>query len=90
MKEDPSLDQLLTPKLPYLKGEVIHHVRNEMARTVEDILSRRTRSLLLDGQAALKVAPLVAKLMAKELGKDKAWEETQVKAFKTLAKNYTI
>ncbi|MCB1107887.1 MAG: glycerol-3-phosphate dehydrogenase/oxidase [Chlamydiia bacterium] len=88
--KDPSLSALLHPKLPYLKGEVIWHVREEMARTVEDVLARRTRSLLLDAQSAIEAAPTVAELMAKELGRPKSWEENQVTAFKTLAQNYLL
>ena len=88
--EDGSLDQFLDPKLPYLKGEIIYAVRYEMARSVEDFLSRRTRSLLLDADLAVKVAPLVASLMAKEWGQSKKWEEAQVENFKAIAKNYQI
>jgi len=88
IKEDPSLDQFLHSKLPYLKGEVIWHVREEMARTVEDVLARRTRSLLLDAKLAVKVSPLVASLIAQELGLPKTWEDAQVASFKELASNY--
>ena len=51
-------------------------------------LSRRTRALLLDAQAARESAPEVAALMAEELKKDKAWEDAQVKEFEALAKGY--
>jgi glycerol-3-phosphate dehydrogenase len=61
-----------------------------MARTVEDVLSRRTRSLLLDSAAAVEAAPAVAKLLATELHKDSAWEEKQVKAFQEVAKFYQL
>jgi|JI10StandDraft_1071094.scaffolds.fasta_scaffold05584_2 glycerol-3-phosphate dehydrogenase len=90
IKEDPSLDQFLHPKLPYLKGEIIWAVRHEMARSVEDCLSRRTRSLLLDAKVAVEIAPIVASLMARELGKDKAWEEAQVASFTSLSQNYIV
>lgn len=90
ISEDESLDQFLDPKLPYLKGEVIYSVRYEMTRSIEDFLSRRTRSLLLDAKLAIEVAPQVASLMAKELGQSKEWEIAQVESFKTLAKNYSI
>lgn len=88
IKKDPSLDQFLSPKLPYLHAEVIWHVRNEMARTVEDVLARRTRILLLDVKIALKIAPVVAKLMAMELGKSVEWQIQQTAAFNKLAQNY--
>ncbi len=48
---DPSLAQPLHSKLPYIKAEVIWAVREEMARTVEDVLARRTRALLLGAKA---------------------------------------
>ncbi len=87
---DAELDCLLHPKLEFLKAEVIWHVRHEMARTVEDVLSRRTRALLLDAQASLEAAPVVAALMAKELGRDAAWEKAQVSTYETLARGYLL
>jgi glycerol-3-phosphate dehydrogenase len=59
-----------------------------MSRTVDDALSRRTRALLLNARAAVAVAPAVAALLAKELGKDAAWAEAQVAAFRALAAQY--
>jgi glycerol-3-phosphate dehydrogenase len=58
-----------------------------MARTVEDVLSRRTRALLLNARAAERAAPVTAQIMADELGRDKAWAEEQVRAFCELAKS---
>ena len=88
MKEDTSYSQLLHPNLPYQVGEVIFGVRFEMARHLEDVLSRRTRSLLLDAKAAIEVAPQVASLMAKELGMPRDWVESEILRFSTLAQNY--
>ena len=51
---------------------MIWAVRKEMARTVEDFLARRTRMLLIDAKAAIETAPVVAKLMSKELRKKKS------------------
>ncbi len=62
-----SLSEKLHPKFEIKAGEVIWCVRNEMARTVEDFLARRTRVLFLDAKASIEMAPTVAKLMAKEL-----------------------
>jgi glycerol-3-phosphate dehydrogenase len=56
--------------------------------TVEDALSRRTRALLLDAQAAIEAAPLVASIIGKELQKDENWQEVQVQKFTEIAKNY--
>jgi len=61
-----------------------------MARTVEDVLSRRTRSLLLDAQAAIDIAPRVAQLMADEKGHDEAWQDQQVDAFREVAEGYVL
>jgi glycerol-3-phosphate dehydrogenase len=80
----------LHPNLPYLPSEVIWAVRKEMARTVEDVLARRTRALLLDARASIEIAPLVAELMAKELGYGKEWQKKQVAAYKKLARGYFI
>jgi glycerol-3-phosphate dehydrogenase len=56
--------------------------------TVEDALSRRTRSLLLDAQAAIECAPIVAALLASELGRDNDWQQQQTLSFGELAKGY--
>jgi len=85
---EPELAALLHPRLPYQRVHVVWAVRHEMARTLEDVLSRRTRSLLLDARAALEVAPGVAHLIARELDRDALWEKEQVESFATLAKAY--
>ena len=69
-------------------AQVIWAVRQEMARTVEDVLARRTRALFLDARAAVAMAPEVAALLAEELGHDAGWCQTQVAEFKEVAKNY--
>jgi len=63
-------------------------VRDEMARTVEDVLARRSRTLFLDAEKAIKVAPMVALSMASEMGKDEAWIDGQIEAFKKVAAVY--
>jgi glycerol-3-phosphate dehydrogenase len=86
MQSDPSLAEQVHSRLELQKGEVIWHVRHEMARTVEDVLARRTRALLLDAKAALRAAPLVAHLMAEELGRDAAWQRRTVDDFESVAR----
>ena len=71
-------------------GEIIWSVKNEMARTVEDFLSRRTRSLLLDARASIEAASKVADIMAKELHKNKAWKRNQILRYTELAKGYVL
>ncbi len=50
--EDPSLARRLYPDLPYITAEVVWAVRGEMARTVEDVVARRTRALFLNARAS--------------------------------------
>jgi glycerol-3-phosphate dehydrogenase len=78
----------LHPRLPYIQAEIIWAAREELCMTVEDALSRRTRSLLLDAEAAMECAPLAASLLAAELGRDQAWQTQQINLFRELAGNY--
>ncbi len=71
-------------------SEVVWAVRNEMARSIEDVLARRTRSLLLDARASIEVAPKVAKLMAHEMSKDDFWIERQVREYTEMAQGYVF
>ena len=87
-RENPALAQPLDPALPFTAAEVVYAVRHEMARTVEDVLSRRTRALLLDSEAARRSAPAVATLMATELGASPEWSHTQAATFDHLARTY--
>lgn len=66
------LDRPLVPGLPYLAAEAVYACRYEMAQRLEDVLARRTRSLLLDAAACRAAAAEVATLMGEELGWDKA------------------
>ena len=79
-----------TSNLPYRVCEVVWAARHEMARTVEDVLARRTRSLLLDARASAEVAPAVAALLAAELGRDEAWQRRQVAEYQELASGYWL
>jgi glycerol-3-phosphate dehydrogenase len=91
MDADAYLAGKIDAGLPYTFAEVRYAVRFEMARTLEDVLSRRTRSLLLDSDAALRAAPGVAAVMAQELGRDDAWIEQQVAEFTVLQRlGYTL
>ena len=88
--ESPELAQRLHPDLPYIAAEVVWAARMEMARSVEDVLARRTRALFLNARAAMAMAPRVASLLAVELGKDTAWADAEVKKFNQLATQYTL
>ena len=83
-------EQPIDPALPYRLAEVAWAVRKESARTVEDVLARRTRSLLLDAKASLRAAPGVAALMAELLGRDESWRDEQLRAFAQVAAGYLL
>jgi glycerol-3-phosphate dehydrogenase len=82
--EDPSLGEPLVPGLDYLRAEAVYAVREEMARTLEDVLSRRTRALLLVRDATEAAAPQVAELIGAELGWDEDERQRQVASFSAL------
>ncbi|MCE9519927.1 MAG: glycerol-3-phosphate dehydrogenase/oxidase [Verrucomicrobia bacterium] len=87
-RESAALAERIHPRLEYQKAEVVWHVRHEMARTVEDVLARRTRALFLDAKAAMEAAPAVAEIMARELGRDEAWARKSVEEFMSVAAGY--
>jgi glycerol-3-phosphate dehydrogenase len=90
LAEQPGWDQPLHPNLPYRAGEVVWAARYELARTVEDVLARRTRALLLDARASQEIAPRVAELLAGELDFDAAWQRQQAQQYRELASGYLL
>ncbi len=86
----PALGEKLHDALPICAAQVVWAARNEMARTVDDVLARRTRALLLNARAAIQMALRVAGLMAAELGRDQRWQDEQVAAFTALARGYLV
>jgi glycerol-3-phosphate dehydrogenase len=85
-----TLAEPLDPRLPVTGAQVVWAVRHEMARTVEDVLARRTRALLLDARASVDIAPQVAKLMAKQLRRGRKWQREQVEAYTRVAAGYIL
>jgi len=88
INENPGLGELMHARLPYPLAACVWAVRHEQARTLEDVLARRTRALILDARAAIEAAPLVAEFLARELGRDRVWAEEQVRVFTDLAGGY--
>ncbi len=88
--ESTDLKKQIHPNLPYKKSNIVHAVRNEMALTLEDALSRRTRSLLLNTQASLECAPAIAAIMASELDRDQSWIQALIKTYSLVARNYLM
>jgi glycerol-3-phosphate dehydrogenase len=87
---DPSLARQLDPSLPYIAAEVVWAAREEMARTVDDVISRRTRALFLNARAAQRMIEPVATLLAGELGRDEAWRRSQIHSASALAAKYLV
>ena len=83
--EHPDLGGTLVPGLPYLRAEAVYAAREEMAMTLDDVLARRTRSLLMDRDATLAASEPTASLLAHELGWDEAETQRQVNAFSKVA-----
>jgi glycerol-3-phosphate dehydrogenase len=90
IQQHPEFAEKIHPNFPYQMGEVVWAVRNEMARTVADVLARRLRVLFLDAKVAVEMAPKVAEIIASELSYDKNWESQQVQSFIALASKYRI
>lgn len=80
-RAEAALASPIHPRLATTAAQVAWAVRREMARTVDDVLTRRTRDLVTDARAAIEAAPRVAAIMAGELGRDDAWQRSQVAAF---------
>ena len=89
-REEPDLAEKIHCELPYIGAEVVWAVRSEMARTVEDVLARRTRALLLGARASIEAAPRVAELMARELNRDGYWQKQNVRDYTEAAQRYIL
>ena len=81
----PEWNERLHPELPYRVGEVVWSIRCEAARTIEDVLARRTRGLFLDARASIEAAPRVGAILAEELNRERAWQEGQIESFRKVA-----
>lgn len=86
--DHPGAERRLADGVSVREGDVVYAAHYELARTVEDMLARRHRALFLDARSAQSAAPAVARILARELGRDEAWCEAQCRAFDTLAAGY--
>ncbi|RNC86707.1 MAG: glycerol-3-phosphate dehydrogenase/oxidase [Winogradskyella sp.] len=87
---NPEYNTLLHPNYKFVIGQIYWAIKNEMARTVEDVLARRIRLLFIDAKAAVECSELVADILQSELKKSLDWRNQQVEDFKNLAKGYLI
>jgi glycerol-3-phosphate dehydrogenase len=85
-----SANDWISESLKIHRMQVQWAVEHEMARTVEDVLSRRTRALLLNARESIRIAPEVARIMSQELHKDEQWIKEQVEEYTRLANNYIL
>ncbi len=90
IRQTPSLGERLHADLPICGAHVVWAVRHEWARTLEDVLARRTRALFLNARASLEMAPAVCQIMASELNRDEKWQAAQWAAFQRTASLYTL
>ncbi|MGO2037552.1 MAG: FAD-dependent oxidoreductase [Brevibacterium sp.] len=79
--EDPSLTAPIVEGLPYTEAEVIYAARHEMAGTVDDVLSRRTRSRLMARNASGRAAARVGQILADEIGLSDIEVAAQVESY---------
>lgn len=90
-RENAAWSAVLDPVFPNLtEAGVVYAARREFARTVEDFLARRTRTLFLDAAAAVRMAPRVAALLAAELGHGPEWVAGQVAGFGEVGSGYQL
>ena len=80
--DDPHLGEPLVAGLPYLRAEAVYAARHEMAHTLDDVLSRRTRARLLARDDSVRAAPAVADLLASELGWSPSERDAHVASYR--------
>ena len=90
VEEDSGNKELLSEELKISKAQLILAIREEMTRTVEDFLARRTRALFLDARESIKMCNPVANIMAKEIGFDNEWINNQIEQYTALAQGYYL
>ncbi|WP_152287735.1 glycerol-3-phosphate dehydrogenase/oxidase [Flavicella marina] len=89
-KENSSFKKPIHKDYAITIGQLIFSIRYEHAKTIEDLLARRTRLLFLDVKASLEAAETVGKLLQDELKKDNSWLHSELENFKTTARTYQI
>jgi glycerol-3-phosphate dehydrogenase len=85
IQKEPGLAAPLHEALPICGAQIVWAARHEMARTLDDVLARRTRALFLNARAALAMAPAAARLLAATLGHDENWQRRQLAVFHEIA-----
>jgi glycerol-3-phosphate dehydrogenase len=78
VRADPSLGSRLVPGASQIQAEVVYSVREEMALSIEDILSRRLGLQFFDWRLAIQAAPAVGDILAHELGWARSRTEEEI------------
>lgn len=86
----PLSSPFIDKRLPLRICDIEIGIQDEMALSLVDIMTRRSRSLFLNAKASIEIAPQVAKKMAEILNKDKAWIEEQMTHFLSVSKGFTL
>ena len=84
IKADPSLAKKVDANLPYLKAEIYYAVSHEGARTVDDVISRRTRIAFEAHNQGLDLADAIAEIIAPVLGWSAKERRASVAAYELL------
>jgi len=90
LSEQADNREVISKKLKVIKAQIVWAIEHEMAHTVEDFLARRTRCQLLDARESIEMAPKVADVMAKELGKNEEWKKNQIEDYLKVTSNYIL
>ena len=88
ISEDPSSGLPLHKKLPYTRAEILWICRNEMPVHIDDVLARRTRAILLNGNASAEIAREIAMIMAETSGYDSNWQKREVEEYMNMINKY--
>lgn len=83
IQDDPTLGEPLVAGLPYVRAEAVFAVRNEMATSVDDVLSRRTRARIFGRDDSADAADEVGRLIAEELGWSAEQRDASVEEYRS-------
>lgn len=90
LKNMEGFNKKIHENLDLNEAQIAFAIEFEQAKTIDDVLARRTRSLPLNPQAAIEAAPRVAEIMMKKLNKSEEWKNEQIKNFLEISKKYLI
>jgi len=85
IKQEPKLAKPVTKDLPYLKAEIYYAVSHEGARSVDDVLSRRTRLAFEAPNSAMDLVDDVAAIIAPVLGWTAKQKKDSINAYFDIA-----